>query len=158
MQLYVKLDENNNAIENSIFTLERIAAMNGVFGDNFDPNTYQLPSDFAPVEIEEPIENLTKYQQIFGRPIAKNSSNQWVKGYTIVEVDDETKSRIDGEMSLHGRNYRNTILQNSDWTQLADAPLTAEKKAEWATYRQALRDITSDPGFPVYHKFPNPPL
>ena len=31
-----------------------------------------------------------------------------------------------------------------DWTQGADSPLTSTKKAEWATYRQALRDIMSN--------------
>ena len=41
------------------------------------------------------------------------------------------------------RKKRDARLQASDWTQLPDAPLTAEKKAEWATYRQELRDITT---------------
>lgn len=40
------------------------------------------------------------------------------------------------------RANRNAKLMNSDWTQLADASLTDTKKAEWATYRQSLRDIT----------------
>ena len=38
-------------------------------------------------------------------------------------------------------NKRNLRLQASDWTQMADSPLSDTKKAEWATYRQALRDI-----------------
>jgi len=42
------------------------------------------------------------------------------------------------------RARRNGILASSDWTQLPDAPLTAEKKQEWAEYRQLLRDITKD--------------
>ncbi len=37
---------------------------------------------------------------------------------------------------------RNTNLKMCDWTQAADSPLSDTKKAEWATYRQALRDIT----------------
>lgn len=37
---------------------------------------------------------------------------------------------------------RFVMLQASDWTQANDSPLTPEKKAEWAAYRQALRDIT----------------
>lgn len=36
---------------------------------------------------------------------------------------------------------RNRRLQDSDWTQMPDSPLTDTKKAEWATYRQALRDL-----------------
>jgi len=34
------------------------------------------------------------------------------------------------------------MLANSDFTQVADAPITAEKRAEWVAYRQALRDLT----------------
>lgn len=36
---------------------------------------------------------------------------------------------------------RNGFLYGSDWTQGADSPLSDTKKAEWATYRQALRDL-----------------
>lgn len=43
---------------------------------------------------------------------------------------------------------RRQLLADSDWTQLADAPLTTAKKSEWASYRQALRDIPGQPGFP----------
>ena len=34
------------------------------------------------------------------------------------------------------------MLKGSDWTQMPDSPLSDSKKAEWATYRQELRDIT----------------
>lgn len=45
------------------------------------------------------------------------------------------------------RGQRNNKLRLTDWTQLADSPLSAAKKAEFAQYRQALRDLTlqSDP-------------
>jgi hypothetical protein len=45
------------------------------------------------------------------------------------------------------REDRNKFLSESDWTQLPDNGLTTEKRAEWATYRQELRDIiaTLDP-------------
>ena len=39
------------------------------------------------------------------------------------------------------RSERNIILKNSDWTQLTDSQLSDSKKAEWETYRQALRDL-----------------
>lgn len=41
------------------------------------------------------------------------------------------------------RQHRTIKLQLSDWTQAADSPLSDSKKAEWATYRQALRDLPS---------------
>ena len=46
------------------------------------------------------------------------------------------------------KKRRNIKLAESDWTQGADSPLTDSKKAEWATYRQALRDLTTT--------YPNP--
>lgn len=39
------------------------------------------------------------------------------------------------------RERRQNLLTGSDWTQAADSPLSDSKKAEWATYRQALRNI-----------------
>ena len=39
------------------------------------------------------------------------------------------------------RQKRDLRLAGSDWTQMADSPLSNSKKAEWATYRQALRDL-----------------
>ena len=41
------------------------------------------------------------------------------------------------------RNERDGLLRESDWTQVTDSPLSDSKKAEWATYRQALRDLPS---------------
>ena len=39
------------------------------------------------------------------------------------------------------RRLRDKKLLASDWTQGADAPITDAVKVEWATYRQALRDL-----------------
>lgn len=39
------------------------------------------------------------------------------------------------------REVRNERLKECDWTQAADSPLSDTKKAEWATYRQQLRDM-----------------
>jgi len=40
------------------------------------------------------------------------------------------------------------LLQESDWTTSTDSPLTDEQKAEAVTYRQALRDLPAQDGFP----------
>ena len=39
------------------------------------------------------------------------------------------------------RCTRDIFLRESDWTQVPDSPLSDSKKAEWSTYRQALRDM-----------------
>jgi hypothetical protein len=56
------------------------------------------------------------------------------------------------------RSERNAKLSACDWTQVADAPLTTEKKAEWAAYRQDLRDLpeeTADPASPSWPAEPS---
>ena len=45
------------------------------------------------------------------------------------------------EVDFLFRLERNRRLSESDWTQNNDSPLTSDKKTEWATYRQALRDL-----------------
>jgi len=52
------------------------------------------------------------------------------------------------------RAERNTKLAATDWTQITDA--TADKQA-WATYRQALRDISAQSGFPLTIVWPDAP-
>ena len=52
------------------------------------------------------------------------------------------------------RAERNTKLAATDWTQITDA--TTDKQA-WATYRQALRDVTTQTGFPWTITWPEEP-
>lgn len=61
---------------------------------------------------------------------------------SVVQVVDLTAEEIqsakDSAMAQI-RGQRNQLLKDCDWTQIADC--TIPKKAEWATYRQALRDL-----------------
>jgi hypothetical protein len=55
------------------------------------------------------------------------------------------------------RKERNARLAECDWTDLPNAPLAKEARVEWASYRQALRNITvkmTDPSRPTW---PTPP-
>jgi hypothetical protein len=56
--------------------------------------------------------------------------------HTIESKPEETIN-----VSAYIRELRTKLLKASDWTQAADSPLTDAKKTEWATYRQALRDM-----------------
>jgi hypothetical protein len=58
---------------------------------------------------------------------------------------DEEKENDNQNRWKHIREERNTKLEKCDWTQLPDSPLTNQKQTEWQIYRQALRDITSQP-------------
>lgn len=52
---------------------------------------------------------------------------------------------------------RNALLYQSDWTQIPNNPLTSEQQQAWAVYRQELRDVTSQSGYPFNVIWPTPP-
>lgn len=73
-----------------------------------------------------------------------------------VEADRAAALLQDQKEILRGE--RNELLKQSDWTQVLDSPLTDAKKTEWATYRQALRDLpstTTDFANPVWPSQPS---
>lgn len=53
------------------------------------------------------------------------------------------------------RETRNRLLAESDWTQLSDAPVGS---LDWQIYRQNLRDVPSQAGFPWQVEWPIEPL
>lgn len=73
---------------------------------------------------------------------------------TAAEQEAEYKAMKDAEQAANVRRQRNDKLKDCDWTQIADS--TADKTA-WATYRQALRDITAQSGFPWTITWPDAP-
>ena len=63
-----------------------------------------------------------------------------IKDKFYSELDKLEKKDIPQDWWLERyRNWRAFELASSDWTQLSDSPATA---SDWATYRQALRDLT----------------
>lgn len=52
---------------------------------------------------------------------------------------------------------RGILLANTDWTQIPNGPLSQAKQQEWAVYRQELRDITQQPGYPFNIVWPIAP-
>ena len=64
---------------------------------------------------------------------------------TAAEQEAAYKAMKDEEQAKAVRQQRGEKLKETDWTQVADAPVD---KALWAAYRQALRDVTTQEGFP----------
>ena len=61
------------------------------------------------------------------------------------------------ELLRRMRDQRNRLLRASDFTQAPDAPLTDEQRAQWRTYRQALRDLPANVTDPAAVEWPNAP-
>ena len=73
---------------------------------------------------------------------------------TAAEQEAAYRAMKDTEQARAVRNDRNTKLAECDWTQLTDSTAA---KAAWATYRQALLDITTQAGFPWTVEWPVAP-
>ena len=73
---------------------------------------------------------------------------------TALEHENAYKAQKDAEQAKSVRATRDEKLSECDWTQVADAPVD---KQVWATYRQALRDITAQEGFPWTVTWPESP-
>jgi len=78
-----------------------------------------------------------------GTPVI--ADNRWTQVWTVRDMTaDEVTSRNDAQ-AASVRTERNDKLVASDWTQLSDSPVD---KAAWAIYREALRDVPNQTGFP----------
>jgi len=73
---------------------------------------------------------------------------------TAAEQEAAYKAQKDAEFAANARSQRDTLLTQTDWTQVADAPVD---KAAWAAYRQALRDVPQQIGFPTTITWPVKP-
>ena len=119
-----------------------LAANNGPSYDQLTPEVMEAIG-VDPV-LEGPQAQPTRYQFAYRNGV-EQISGQWYTKYFVADMDDEAKAAKDAEQSKSVRDQRNTKLSESDWTQVADAPVD---KAAWATYRQELRDISKQAGFP----------
>jgi len=83
----------------------------------------------------------------------------WTVARTVVALSPEEADLQATQYAQVQRTTRDQQLADSDWTQTADAPLTATQKADWARYRAELRDVTSHTDWPFVEgeNWPTPP-
>ena len=73
----------------------------------------------------------------------------------LSQVTDVTQAELDNYAATKARKKRNKLLASTDWTQNADVPQATRDL--WAPYRQSLRDVPSQTGFPHTITWPTPP-
>ena len=98
-------------------------------------------------------ENSSELKEWIRDGVEQNADGQWV--YKWIEADiyrnaesaevkasleQDHMDRLERSTAQWARNFRNKLLQMSDWTQMTDSPLSNDDKTAWATYRQQLRD------------------
>lgn len=86
-----------------------------------------------------------RYQKAVESEPTCDDDGVWHQSWTLVDMTAHEQQEVDQNQSDLIREDRNQRLSYCDWTQLPDAPVDA---ASWASYRQQLRDITAQVGFP----------
>lgn len=76
----------------------------------------------------------------------------WVETWVQAETSEQERQNRIALTAQSVIDARNRLLQSCDWTQLPDAPIA--NKQGWATYRQALRDVPAQAGFPFEINWP----
>lgn len=111
---------------------------------------FMIDNGCLPVNLFKDHDRMTqKLSQV--APYVENNEVFTVQVESLTE--DEIASATSNKASQM-RSSRNRLLAECDWTQISDATVD---KAIWATYRQELRDISSQAGFPWEITWPTQP-
>lgn len=85
---------------------------------------------------------------------AEKVNGVWIEKWVATDVSAEEIARRTENESKTIRSQRDSKLTETDWTQIADAPVNKEA---WAIYRQQLRDLPEQDGFPWNVNWPEKP-
>lgn len=94
------------------------------------------------------------FEMLEAQDVPVFNGTRWCLQYNVRPMTEGERETQLANMREGLRETRNRILATSDWTQLADVPVDRDA---WAAYRQALRDISKQPDFPVHVVWPVPP-
>ena len=87
-------------------------------------------------------------------PIFKKYTDDKGKVVTVAKQKKEYRQGIDNRAAESVRTTRNQKLKETDWTQIPDCTVD---KTVWKEYRQELRDISKQEGFPHDITWPEEP-
>lgn len=119
-------------------------------------NGYYVPSNFASsthVKVEDIFYDGKEYRlfEVEEVPEGLEMEGTWVYSAEGIFEDTELKSHV-------LRQKRDLLLSETDWAICLDSPLDAEKKSTVVHYRQMLRDLPEQEGFPFGIDFPECPI
>lgn len=111
-------------------------------------------ANFGVVEVTPAPQPPYLYDKDYVRGVLVNDDGTFTEIWTYIDADPAVIAERTTSQSEAVRYERNEKLSACDWTQLPDASVDA---AAWATYRQALRDVPQQAGFPWEITWPTEP-
>jgi hypothetical protein len=97
--------------------------------------------------LETPAPTTTRYQTAFKDGVEQVGGN-WVWKWSIAEMDDEAKAALDAQQAEAVRSTRDARLAETDWVVIKNLELNQNIPGIWEVYRQNLRDLPKQAGFP----------
>lgn len=148
---YVKI--NNEVVEKYPYTLFDLRKDNQNVSFPREPRSETL-ARFNIFEVSLAEKPEVDYTKNVAEGVPQKIDGVWTQ---VWDITDATSSQISERTDMEAeevRYQRNHKLAASDWTQVADAQVDQQA---WATYRQALRDIPAQAGFPWDVTWPKKP-
>jgi hypothetical protein len=131
-----------------------LQANNGPSYDQLTPEIMEVIG-VDPV-LEGPQIQPARYQ-ISYRDGVQQVNGQWFTNYSLVNMDAEQIAVEDAEQAKSVRTQRDAKLVECDWRVIKALESNTPQDFEWAVYRQALRDISNQAGFPWEITWPDAP-
>jgi hypothetical protein len=150
--MYVKI--NNGVVEHYPYTVARLRLDNPNTSFPEDPSN-ELLSEWGvfPVTYQSQPEYNRLTQRVDHALEPELVEGKWVLRREVVDLTPEQKAEVDDNAAISIRKQRDALLKETDWYGLSDVTMPTEI----AVYRQALRDITSQDGFPHTITWPTKP-
>tara|TARA_B110000503_G_scaffold12801_1_gene17427 strand:+ start:14412 stop:14972 length:561 start_codon:yes stop_codon:yes gene_type:complete len=144
MAFFIKIDEDGNPIESPISheNMEYVLDTKDITEDLLAANGFAV----ILYDNQPNPKTVGEHQEFYQGNIEKNEDGTIEQRWIITEISKAEKYKrwVDGP-----RQFKFIM---TDWTQLNDAPLTAEQVAAWAAYRSELRNITDTLDWDNLHK------
>ena len=150
--LYAKI--NNSKVEKYPYSFMdlRLENKNVSFSDNMSEEELNGWGVYSVELVDPPVEDFdSKVSE--GEPQFIDGS--WKQNWVITKLTKKELSQKTEDKSSSFRKRRDALLKDSDWTQGKDIPENIS--TAWAEYRQKLRDLPSQKGFPSKISWPKEP-
>jgi hypothetical protein len=148
---YAKINQQNEVLAFPLSLQQLVdenvlTSTNPTAQDLVTASIVQVESYTTPAPDDEYVKELQAIRQTDGT---------WKETWVRLETSDEYKTAATVRKTQQVLMERNTRLAYTDWTQLPDIPQATQET--WVAYRQALRDIPTQAGFPFNVQWPPPP-
>lgn len=115
----------------------------------------ELLAEFGVVSVSVDPEPFTDHQNDAVRDDPVQENGAWVQHWHLEPLDPERSAQKLSQQQAVVRAERDRLIAQTDWTQGKDIPDAVSQ--QWASYRQALRDIPQQTGFPWAVSWPQAP-